>query len=96
MHGKQGKKGSNKWHVDSACSRHMTGNKSCLHDFKNYDGGFVAFGGDQKGGKITGKGNVNHGKINFNDVLYVEQLKFNLLSVSQVCDNQNNVLFTPT
>ncbi|GKE79461.1 hypothetical protein Tco_1545581, partial [Tanacetum coccineum] len=40
---------------DSGCSRHMTGNKSYLTDYQDYDGGFVAFAGSSKGGKITGK-----------------------------------------
>ncbi|GJZ63418.1 hypothetical protein Tco_0619839, partial [Tanacetum coccineum] len=41
---------------DSGCSRHMTGNKSFLTDYQEIDGGFVAFGGSPKRGKITGKG----------------------------------------
>ncbi|GJT69983.1 retrovirus-related pol polyprotein from transposon TNT 1-94 [Tanacetum coccineum] len=41
--------------IDSGCSRHMTRNKSYLSDYKEIDGGFVAFGGNSKGGKITGK-----------------------------------------
>ncbi|GJS10129.1 retrovirus-related pol polyprotein from transposon TNT 1-94 [Tanacetum coccineum] len=41
--------------IDSGCSRHMTGNRSYLTDYKEIDGGFVAFGGNSKGGKITGK-----------------------------------------
>ncbi|GJY01194.1 hypothetical protein Tco_0359346 [Tanacetum coccineum] len=40
---------------DSGCSRHMTGNKSFLTDYEEIDGGFVAFGGSPKGGKITRK-----------------------------------------
>ncbi|GJQ94993.1 putative ribonuclease H-like domain-containing protein [Tanacetum coccineum] len=40
---------------DSGCSRHMTGNKSYLIDYQNYDGGYVAFAGSSKGGKIIGK-----------------------------------------
>nr|GEU50049.1 copia protein [Tanacetum cinerariifolium] len=35
---------------DSGCSRHMTGNKSYLTDYQEIDGGFVAFGGNAKGG----------------------------------------------
>ncbi|GKF69831.1 hypothetical protein Tco_0202888, partial [Tanacetum coccineum] len=31
--------------VDSGCSRHMTGNIAYLSDFKQFDGGYVAFGG---------------------------------------------------
>ncbi|GKC62715.1 hypothetical protein Tco_1095313 [Tanacetum coccineum] len=42
--------------IDSGCSRHMTGNKSYLSDYEEIDGGFVAFGGNPKGGKITRKG----------------------------------------
>nr|GEV33306.1 retrovirus-related Pol polyprotein from transposon TNT 1-94 [Tanacetum cinerariifolium] len=40
---------------DSGCSKHMTGNKSYLTDYQEIDGGFVAFRGNAKGGKITGK-----------------------------------------
>ncbi|GKB04764.1 hypothetical protein Tco_0832959 [Tanacetum coccineum] len=36
-------------------SKHMTGNISYLTDYKDIDGGFVAFEGSTKGGKITGK-----------------------------------------
>ncbi|GJT32527.1 hypothetical protein Tco_0922946 [Tanacetum coccineum] len=46
----------NKGVIDSGCSRHMTGNRSYLTDYEEIDGGFVAFGGNSKGGKITGKG----------------------------------------
>nr|GFB81028.1 hypothetical protein [Tanacetum cinerariifolium] len=42
--------------IDSGCSRHMTGNMSYLSDFEKLNGGYVAFGGYPKGGKITGKG----------------------------------------
>ncbi|GJR56854.1 putative ribonuclease H-like domain-containing protein [Tanacetum coccineum] len=46
----------NKGVIDSGCSRHMTGNMSYLTDYEEIDGGYVAFGGNPKGGKITGKG----------------------------------------
>ncbi|GJV30421.1 ribonuclease H-like domain-containing protein [Tanacetum coccineum] len=81
---------------DSGCSRHMTGNKSYLTDYQEYDGGFVAFAGSSKGGKITGKGKIRTGKLDFEDVYFVEELKFNLFSVSQMCDRKNSVLFTET
>ncbi|GJS31626.1 hypothetical protein Tco_0492246 [Tanacetum coccineum] len=45
--------------IDSGCSRHMTGNKSYLSDYEEIDGGFVAFGGDSNGGRITGKGKIS-------------------------------------
>ncbi|GJY27482.1 putative ribonuclease H-like domain-containing protein [Tanacetum coccineum] len=41
--------------IDSRCSRHMTGNMSYLTNFEEIDGGYVAFGGNPKGGKITGR-----------------------------------------
>ncbi|GJW25318.1 putative ribonuclease H-like domain-containing protein [Tanacetum coccineum] len=82
--------------IDSGCSRHMTGNKSYLSDYEEIDGGFVAFGGDPKGGRITGKGKISTGKLDFKDVYFVKELKFNLFSVSQMCDKKNNVLFTDT
>ncbi|GJR37594.1 hypothetical protein Tco_1213278 [Tanacetum coccineum] len=37
--------------IDSGCSRHMTGNMSYLTDFEEIDGGYVAFGGNPKGGE---------------------------------------------
>nr|GEX44187.1 hypothetical protein [Tanacetum cinerariifolium] len=45
--------------IDSGCSRHMTGNMSYLSNFEELNGGFVAFGGNPKGGKIYGKGLEN-------------------------------------
>ncbi|GJS51181.1 uncharacterized mitochondrial protein-like protein [Tanacetum coccineum] len=42
--------------IDSGCSRHMTRNMSYLTDYEEIDGGYVAFGGNPKGGKITRKG----------------------------------------
>nr|GFB85764.1 ribonuclease H-like domain-containing protein [Tanacetum cinerariifolium] len=41
--------------IDSGCSRHMTGNMSYLSDFEEFNGGYVSFGGNPKGGKIIGK-----------------------------------------
>ncbi|GKF16339.1 hypothetical protein Tco_0061257, partial [Tanacetum coccineum] len=41
--------------IDSGWSRHMTGNMSCLTKYEEIDRGYVAFGGNPKGGKIAGK-----------------------------------------
>nr|GEU69940.1 hypothetical protein [Tanacetum cinerariifolium] len=41
--------------IDSGCSRHIIGNISYLSDFEELIGGYVAFGGNPKGGKISGK-----------------------------------------
>ncbi|GJR07124.1 zinc finger, CCHC-type containing protein [Tanacetum coccineum] len=80
--------------VDSGCSRHMSGNIAHLSDFKEFDGGYVTFGGGANGGRITGKGTIKTDKLDFEDVYFVKELKFNLFSVSQMCDKKNYVLFT--
>nr|GEY54407.1 ribonuclease H-like domain-containing protein [Tanacetum cinerariifolium] len=82
--------------IDSGCSRHMKGNMSYFFGFEELNGGYVAFGGNPKGGKITGKGKIKTGKLDFDDVYFVKELKFNLFSVSQMCDKKNSVLFTDT
>ncbi|GJW78220.1 uncharacterized mitochondrial protein-like protein [Tanacetum coccineum] len=58
--------------IDSGCSRHMTGNMSYLIDYEEIDGGYVAFGGNPKGGKITGKEAVNTACYVQNRVLVVK------------------------
>nr|GEY71825.1 hypothetical protein [Tanacetum cinerariifolium] len=52
--------------TDSGCSRHMVGNMSYLIDYKEIDGGYVAFGCNPKRGKITGKDHLGKfdGKAN--------------------------------
>ncbi|GKE23768.1 putative ribonuclease H-like domain-containing protein, partial [Tanacetum coccineum] len=82
--------------IDSGCSRHMTRNKSFLLDYKDLDCGLVAFGGNSKGGKVTSKGNIRTGNLDFEDVYFVKKLKYNLISVSQICDKKNSVLFINT
>nr|GEW55667.1 ribonuclease H-like domain-containing protein [Tanacetum cinerariifolium] len=82
--------------IDSGCSRHMIGNMSYLSDFEELNGGYVAFGGNPKSGKITGKGKIKIGKLDFNEVYFVKELKSNLFSISQMCDKKNSVLFIDT
>nr|GEU67377.1 putative ribonuclease H-like domain-containing protein [Tanacetum cinerariifolium] len=78
------------------CLRHMTGNMSYLFDIKEFDRGYVTFGRGAKRGKITGKGTLKTGKLDFEDVYFVKELRFNLLCVSQMCDKKKSVLFTDT
>ncbi|GJS66655.1 putative ribonuclease H-like domain-containing protein [Tanacetum coccineum] len=82
--------------IDSGCLRHMTGNMSYLTDFKEIDGGYVAFGGNPKGGKIISRGTIKTGNLDFKNVYFIRELKFNLFSVSQMCDKKNSVLFNDT
>nr|GEW08278.1 hypothetical protein [Tanacetum cinerariifolium] len=83
---------NDKGYWESGCSRHMTGNISYLSDYEPFDGGYVSFG--QGGCKITGKGTIKTGKLEFKNVYFVKDLKYNMFSVSQICDNKNSVLFT--
>ncbi|GKA85067.1 hypothetical protein Tco_0806721 [Tanacetum coccineum] len=78
------------------CSRHMTSNIDYLSDFKQFDGSYVAFGGGTYGGKISGKGTLKTDNLDFEDVYFVNELKFNLFSVSQMCDKKNYVLYIDT
>nr|GEV71337.1 hypothetical protein [Tanacetum cinerariifolium] len=82
--------------IDSGCSRHMTGNMSYLTDYEEIDGGYVAFGGNPKGGKVTGKGTIRTDKLDLENVYFIKELKFNLFTVSQICDKKNSVLFNDT
>ncbi|GJU38496.1 putative ribonuclease H-like domain-containing protein [Tanacetum coccineum] len=53
-----------------------------------------AFGSDPKGGRITGRGKIKTANLDFDDVYFVDELKFNLFFVSQMCDKKTSVLFT--
>ncbi|GJS78805.1 putative ribonuclease H-like domain-containing protein [Tanacetum coccineum] len=86
---------------DSGCSRYMTGNNSYLIDYQDIDGGFVAFTGSPKGGKITRKGKIRTGKLDFKDCSSITETEclvlspdFKLLDESQVLlkvPRQNNM-----
>nr|GEZ37012.1 ribonuclease H-like domain-containing protein [Tanacetum cinerariifolium] len=54
--------------IDGGCSRHMTGNKSYLTKYENYDGGFVSFK-DGKG-RISRKDKIKTGTLDFDDVYF--------------------------
>nr|GEU35720.1 ribonuclease H-like domain-containing protein [Tanacetum cinerariifolium] len=82
--------------IDSGFSRHMTWNMSFLTNHEEIDRGYVAFGGNSKGGKITGKVKIKTRKLDFENVYFVRELKFNLFSVSQICDKKNSVILTDT
>nr|GEX74335.1 hypothetical protein [Tanacetum cinerariifolium] len=72
----------------NGCSRHMTCNISYLSDYEPFDGGYVSFG--QGGCKITRKGTIKTGKLEFENVYFMKDLKdFKLL------DDANVLLRTP-
>ncbi|GJT46754.1 putative ribonuclease H-like domain-containing protein [Tanacetum coccineum] len=80
--------------IDKGCLRHMTGNIAYLSDFKEFNGGYVTFGGGAHGGRISSKGILKSDSLDFKDVYFVNELNFNIFSVSQMCDKKNYVLFT--
>ncbi|GJW31168.1 retrovirus-related pol polyprotein from transposon TNT 1-94 [Tanacetum coccineum] len=52
--------------------------------------------GNPKGGKITGRGKIKTGNLDFENVYFVRELQFNLFSVSQMYGKMNSVLFNDT
>ena len=83
----------NRWYLDSGCSRHMTGDKTKFCLLTENDGGQVTFGENSKG-KIIGSEKVGKNLSScIDDVMLVEGLAYNLLSISQLCDKRHKVLF---
>jgi len=71
----------------------MSGNEALFTEIKKKKYGNVTFG-DNKAGKIIGIGKIGKDPSNsLENVYLVEGLKFNLLSISQLCDKGNNVIF---
>ncbi|GJW47036.1 ribonuclease H-like domain-containing protein [Tanacetum coccineum] len=46
--------------------------------------------------KLLEKCKIRTGKLDFEDVYFVKELKFNLFSISQMCNKKNSVLFIET
>ena len=71
----------------------MTGRKHTFQSLELKCGGYVGFGGNQKG-KIIGFGIVSNGNLpSINNVLLVDRLMHNLLSISQLSDNGYGIIF---
>ena len=71
----------------------MCANKAFFNIVTKCDGGLVTFG-DGSTSRVVGKGNIrSQGLPNLTDVLLVEGLKANLISISQLCDAQHQVQF---
>ena len=88
---KQKKRG---WYFDNGCSKHMTGERDKFLTLQKERDGSVSFGNDDSS-KIIRKGTVWIGNKNekAENVLLVEDMKHNLLSLSQMCDQGHNVTF---
>ena len=82
------------WYLDSGCSRHMIGNKALFEKLFEGKIGTIMFRDGRKS-VIKGIGTMDIPRLLvFEDVWYVDGLKADLLSISQICDNGLNVLFT--
>ncbi|XP_073134302.1 uncharacterized protein [Henckelia pumila] len=81
------------WYFDSGSSRHMTGLKDHLTDYIEQNGGRVTYGGGAKG-RIVGKETLNvEGFPKLHNVLHIKGLNANLISISQLCDDDFHVKF---
>ncbi|KAJ9549049.1 hypothetical protein OSB04_021592 [Centaurea solstitialis] len=80
------------WYLDSGCSKHMTGRKEILHNFKPKFCGSVQFGNEQYA-PIVGYGDVIQDKITIKKVSLVEGLGHSLFSIGQFCDKDLEVGF---
>nr|KYP34086.1 Copia protein [Cajanus cajan] len=85
------------WYLDSGCSRHMTGDPSKFSSLKLKNEGFVTYGDNNKG-RILGHGNIGNSSslTLIENVLLVEGLKHNLLSISQLSDKGFKIEFDNT
>ena len=82
----------NLWHLDSGFSKHMTYDLSKFITLKD-NKGKVTFG-DSLSSKIIGKGKtIFNSKIKAEFFFLVENLKHNLLSVIQKCDQGHICIF---
>eukprot|EP00253_Pinus_taeda_P023378 PITA_23378 len=84
----------NQWYIDNGCFKHMTGDKDKLLSYDSLEKEKnVSFGNDTPA-FIKGKGYVYlKEKVKVENVVYVDCLKHNLLSVSKMCDQGNEVVF---
>ena len=86
-------KAKKRWHLDSSCSRHMMGDIDQFFILESKDEGSVTFEDNHKE-RIIGIGKIKITLFTFTEnVLLVDKLKHNLLSISQLCDVGFNVIF---
>ncbi|GKD37690.1 retrovirus-related pol polyprotein from transposon TNT 1-94 [Tanacetum coccineum] len=80
------------WYLNSRCSMHMTGVKNYLHKYVEQPGPKVVFGDDLT--CITeGYSSIKCNGIVFTKVTFVNGLKYNLVSIRQLCDAKYIVQF---
>jgi hypothetical protein len=71
----------------------VTEERHILQDLELKPGGIVGFGGNQKG-RITGKGTIANGFLPYiKNVLLVEGLMHNMVSISQLSGSGYDIIF---
>ena len=85
------------WYVDSSFSTHMTGDRRKFVSLKEKKDGTIFFGNDGSS-NVIGSGTVTLGSkdVIAKNVLLVENMNQNLLSVGQMCDQGHTMLFNST
>ncbi|XP_039313822.1 uncharacterized protein LOC105196674 isoform X3 [Solenopsis invicta] len=90
---------SEDWYIDSGATIHLTNKKDWFQDFDEENGHSVAVASGQTL-NFQGKGNViistKNGEKKISNVVYVPDLKTNLLSVSKMVNNGHVVVFNST
>ena len=82
------------WYLDSRCSCHMIGDKFLFNMLKEKISDYVTFG-DGSHAQVLGKGTIEIPRLPLlKDVLYIKGLKANLLSITQICDEDCLVQFS--
>ncbi|GJV65675.1 retrovirus-related pol polyprotein from transposon TNT 1-94 [Tanacetum coccineum] len=81
------------WIKDIRCSKHITGKRKLFSTYKAFNGGNVIFGSNLCGNFI-GNVTISNDSLNIDNVEHVDNLRFNLLSVGQICDNKCRVTFS--
>ena len=82
------------WYLDSGCSCPMIGDKSLFKSLKEKVGDYVTFD-DGSHAQVLSKGTVEIPRLPLlKDVLYIKGLKANLLSITQICDENFLVQFS--
>ncbi|GKA04521.1 hypothetical protein Tco_0683641 [Tanacetum coccineum] len=80
------------WYLDNGCSMHMTCVKSYMHKYVEQPGPKVVFGDDSTC-TTKGYGSIKCNGIVFKNVAFINGLKYNLISISQLCDAKYIVQF---
>ncbi|GJS58996.1 retrovirus-related pol polyprotein from transposon TNT 1-94 [Tanacetum coccineum] len=82
-------------YVDNGCSRHITGNMSYLSNFKEFNGGYVTFGGEPNEGKLLVKELLKLMCDKNNSVLFTDTGCFILSPDFKLADESQVLLKVP-